>query len=203
MATLHQPRGFRQRLATKLLNLFGWKVIHEPSPGPKFVVVGYPHTSNWDFLPAIGWAWATGFKMNWIGKRELFNGLLGPIMRRLGGIPLNRDKSKNFVDQVVEIIKSRDEIALVIAAEGTRKRAEYWRSGFYYMALEAGVPIGLGSPDWGKKEVGIGAYLMPTGNIEADFEVIRGYYADKVGHDPEKMSPIRLKAGSEKQEGGS
>ncbi len=189
----HQPTTRRQRFGTTLLGWFGWKAILEPPPTRKVVVVGYPHTSNWDFFPVIGWAWATGLKASFIGKRQLFNGLMGPIMRRLGGIPVDRDKTRNFVRQVAEIIHDRNEIFLIIAAEGTRSRAEYWRSGFYYMALEAGVPIGLGFIDWGRKQLGIGAYLTPTGDINADFRVIQAFYADIRGRDPSKQGPVQLK----------
>ncbi|NJK46612.1 MAG: glycerol acyltransferase [Pleurocapsa sp. SU_196_0] len=183
----------RQRWATTVLGWLGWTPILEPPPGKKMVAVGYSHTSNADFLPVILWAWATGLKMNWVGKRQLFNGLMRPIMLRLGGIPLDRDKSRNFVDQVAELIRATDEITLVIAAEGTRSRAEFWRTGFYYMALEAKVPIGLGFIDWGKREIGIGGYLMPSGNLEADFEIIKAFYADVRGRDPGKQGPVALK----------
>lgn len=193
MYTAHYPRGLRQKLAFLFMKVFGWKAILEPLPGPKVVAVGYPHTSNWDFFPAIFWIWTTGLKANFIGKKQLFTGPLGPLMRRLGGIPVDRDKTKNFVDQVVEIIKERQEIVLIIAPEGTRSYAPNWRTGFYYMALEAGVPIGLGFIDWGKHEIGIGGYLMPSGDINADFEKIKAFYADKVGRNPKKQGPVALK----------
>ena len=189
----HQAINKRQAFVLTLMKLFGWKSILAPAPSKKFVALGYPHTSNWDFIPAIAWAWSTGLKMNFVGKAALFNGLMGPIMRRLGGIPLERDKSKNFVDQIVEIINARDEIALIVAAEGTRSKAEYWRSGFYYMALEAKVPIGLAYMDWKRREIGIKQYLIPTGDLEKDFEIIKAYYDGVTGRNPSKQSPIQLK----------
>lgn len=189
----HQAINTRQQIVLALMKLFGWKSILAPAPGKKFVALGYPHTSNWDFIPAVAWAWSTGLKMNFVGKAALFKGIMGPIMKALGGIPLERDKSKNFVDQIVEIIKSRGEIALIVAAEGTRKKAEYWRSGFYYMALEANVPIGLAYMDWKRREIGIKQYFMPSGDLEKDFEIIKAYYQDVVGRDPDKQSPIVLK----------
>jgi Acyltransferase len=189
----HHAINTRQQIVLGLMKMFGWKSILAPAPSKKFVALGYPHTSNWDFIPAVAWAWSTGLKMNFVGKAALFKGMMGPIMKALGGIPLERDKSKNFVDQIVEIIKSRDEIALIVAAEGTRKKAEYWRSGFYYMALEAKVPIGLAYMDWTKREIGIKQYLMPSGDLEKDFEIIKAYYQGVVGHDPDKQSPIVLK----------
>ncbi|MFZ5991719.1 MAG: lysophospholipid acyltransferase family protein [Deinococcota bacterium] len=193
MSAVYRPRGLRQRLAAGILNLLGWKVVLEPPPGPKVVMVGYPHTSNVDFFYAILWAWATGRKMSWIGKRQLFNGLMGPIMRRLGGIPVDRDKTKNFVKQVAEIFAQREELWLVIAAEGTRSRADYWRSGFYYMALEAKVPIALAYLDYSRKEAGVGGYFMPSGDIAKDFEIVQKFYADKVGHTPKNQGPVQLK----------
>jgi 1-acyl-sn-glycerol-3-phosphate acyltransferase len=190
---IHEPKGWRQRFGTTLLGLFGWKAVLELPPGKKFVAIGYPHTSNWDFIPLIGWAWATGMKASFVGKQSLFKGLMGPIMRRLGGIPLDRDKSKNFVQKVAEIITDRDEIFLVVAPEGTRSRADHWKSGFYYMALEAKVPIALGLIDWKRKLIGMGAYVMPTGDLDKDFEAIKAFYKDVVGRDLSKQGPVALK----------
>jgi hypothetical protein len=193
IALEYQPINTRQKIVMALMKLFGWKSILSPAPGKKFVALGYPHTSNWDFVPAVAWAWSTGLQMNFVGKAALFKGIMGPIMKSLGGIPLERDKSKNFVDQIVEIINARDEIALIVAAEGTRSKAEYWRSGFYYMALEANVPIGLAYMDWKRREIGISQYLMPSGDLEKDFEIIKTYYQGVTGREPSKQSPILLK----------
>ncbi|MER3444554.1 MAG: glycerol acyltransferase [Armatimonadota bacterium] len=194
MPQVHTPKTFGQRLATRALGMLGWKAVLEPPPGPKFVAVGYPHTSNWDFLYAILWKFATGQPMNWVGKKELFPPVLAPLMKALGGIPLDRrKKGSEFVSQVAELIRSREAIVLVVAAEGTRSRAEYWRSGFYYMALGAQVPIALGYLDYARREVGIGAYLWPSGDIRADFDKLRAFYADKVGKKPENAGPVRLR----------
>jgi 1-acyl-sn-glycerol-3-phosphate acyltransferase len=190
---IHQPTTKRQQFAIWLFGLFGWKVILEPPQRKKYVLVGYPHTSNWDFFPALFFIWGSGLKANWVGKASLFNGLMGPIMRGLGGIPVDRDRSKNFVSKVADLFATRDELFLIIAAEGTRSRAEYWKTGFYYIALEANVPIALAYMDWKVKEVGIGGYFTPTGDINADFEEIKKFYVDKTGLDPSKQSPIRLK----------
>jgi 1-acyl-sn-glycerol-3-phosphate acyltransferase len=116
-----------------------------------------------------------------------------PIMTWLGGIPVDRDKSRNFVQKVADLFATRDELFLIIAAEGTRSRAEYWKTGFYYIALEAKVPLALAYIDWKRKEVGIGGYFTPTGDLEADFAAIKGFFEPVVGRDPSKQSPIRLK----------
>lgn len=189
-----RPQTPRQRLGVWALRLLGWTAVMAPPPGKKFVLVGYPHTSNWDFLYALLWGMASGTRFRWVGKKELFPPVLGVVMKWLGGIPVDRSKAGgNFVGQVARIFDQHDSLWVVVAAEGTRGRAEYWKSGFYYMALEAKVPIALAFIDYRKKEVGIGGYFSPSGNIEADFAQIRDFYTDKVGKNPSKQSPIRLK----------
>jgi 1-acyl-sn-glycerol-3-phosphate acyltransferase len=189
-----QPKTPWQRFGVWALKMLGWTAVMAPPPGKKFVLVGYPHTSNWDFLYALLWGMASGTRFRWVGKRELFPPVLGVVMRWLGGIPVDRSKSGgDFVRQVARIFEQHDNLWVVVAAEGTRSRAPYWRSGFYYMALEAKVPIALAYIDYSRKEVGVGGYFTPSGNLEADFEQIRAFYADKVGRNPSKQSPIQLK----------
>jgi 1-acyl-sn-glycerol-3-phosphate acyltransferase len=194
MPHVHQPVGVKEQFFCWLMGVFGWKVILEPPTEKKYVLVGYPHTSNWDFLPALGWIWGSGVRGSWVGKAELFNGAMKPIMTWLGGIPVERDKSKNFVQKVADIFAQRQELFLIIAAEGTRSRAEYWKTGFYYIALEAKVPLALAYMDWKRKEIGIGAYYTPTGDLETDWKAIKDFFGDKTGRDPSKQSPIRLKS---------
>lgn len=189
-----QPQTPWQRFGVWGLRMLGWTAVMAPPPGKKFVLVGYPHTSNWDFLYALLWGMASGTRFRWVGKKQLFSPVIGVVMKWLGGIPVDRSKvGGNFVTQVARIFDQHDNLWVVVAAEGTRSRAEYWKSGFYYMALEAKVPIALAYMDYHKKEVGVGAYFYPTGQIEADFEQIRTFYDDKVGRHPSKQSPIRLK----------
>ncbi|MDW8424346.1 MAG: lysophospholipid acyltransferase family protein [Meiothermus sp.] len=188
------PQTPWQRFGVWALQRLGWTAVMAPPPGNKFVLVGYPHTSNWDFLYALLWGMASGTRFRWVGKKELFPPVLGAVMRWLGGIPVDRSKAGgDFVKQVARIFDRHDNLWVVVAAEGTRSRAPYWKTGFYYMALEAQVPIALAYIDYPRKEVGIGGYFTPTGQIEADFEQIRHFYADKTGRDPSKQSPIRLK----------
>jgi 1-acyl-sn-glycerol-3-phosphate acyltransferase len=113
-------------------------------------------------------------------------------MRQLGGIPLNRTTTSDFVPDVVAWFKREPDLTLCIAPEGTRSRKDHWRSGFYWIAHGAGVPIGLGFLDYEKRVGGIGETIMPTGDIEADMERIRGFYADVIGKHPENLSPIRV-----------
>lgn len=169
-----RPQTPWQRFGVWALQMLGWTAVMAPPPGKKFVLVGYPHTSNWDFLYALLWGMASGTRFRWVGKKQLFPPVLGVVMRWLGGIPVDRSKTGgDFVSQVARIFDQHDNLWVVVAAEGTRSRAEYWKSGFYYMALEAKVPIALAYLDYSRKEVGIGGYFTPSGNIEADFEQIK------------------------------
>lgn len=182
-----------QKLAGFLLRALGWR-YHMPSPpAKKYVLIGAPHTSNWDFAVGLLGLWALGIRARWLGKKELFRPPLGWLLRLLGGIPVDRSRRNNLVDSVAEIFQREEAIVILITPEGTRGRAPYWRTGFYYMARKAGVPIALGYVDFRKKEVGIGGYLWPSGDIKRDFEVIRAFYQDKVGLRPEKQGPIRIR----------
>jgi 1-acyl-sn-glycerol-3-phosphate acyltransferase len=193
MPKVHVPTTASQAFFSWIMGLFGWKAILEPPTSKKYVVVGYPHTSDWDFVPAIAWIWSTGLRGSFVGKAQLFKGIMKPIMTWFGGIPVDRDKGTNFVQKVASIFAAREELFLIIATEGTRAKVEYWKTGFYYIALEAKVPLALAFMDWKRKEIGIGAYFMPTGDIEADFIAIQGFFAGVTGRDPSKQSPIRLK----------
>jgi 1-acyl-sn-glycerol-3-phosphate acyltransferase len=188
---LNQRPTFGSRLASFVLRAAGWESVIAPPPGPKFVAAAAPHTSNLDFWPALLWRWATRIPVHWVGKKELFQFPLGLFMRAVGGLPVNRQKAGgNFVDAVVALIHSQKEIVLVVAPEGTRKRGQYWKTGFYHMALEAGVPIGIVVLDWQHKRVGIIGYLNPTGDIHADFAVIREMLKDVRGRVPAFETPI-------------
>ncbi|WP_456410737.1 lysophospholipid acyltransferase family protein [Oceanithermus sp.] len=190
MADAQRPT-WRQRLGRWLLRITGWKPVMNLPDAPKFVAIGYPHTSNWDFFPALFWGWASGLPFKWIGKKELFPPVIGRVMIWLGGIPVDRKNTRGFVGQVADYLKKADAAVVVIAPDGTRKRAPYWRTGFYYMALEAGVPIALGYINYKTREVGVGDWFMPTGDLEADFEKIRAFYEAKGwGLNPEGHSPI-------------
>ncbi|WP_460389398.1 lysophospholipid acyltransferase family protein [Thermus thalpophilus] len=181
-----------QRMAGWVLRRLGWRYHMPPPPEGSYVLIGAPHTSNWDFFIGILALWALGIRARWLGKKELFRPPLGWFLRFLGGIPVDRSKRSNLVDQVAEILK-REKLAILITPEGTRGKAPYWRTGFYYMALKAGVPIALGYADFRRKEVGIGGYLYPTGDLRRDFAEIRAFYQDKVGLRPEKQGPIRIR----------
>jgi 1-acyl-sn-glycerol-3-phosphate acyltransferase len=182
---------FGMRLARLLLRLFGWKAVLVPPPGLKVLVVACPHTSNWDFPVGMLWAWASGVPIKFVAKQSLFGGPLGGVLRAWGGVAVDRSKAGgNFVQAVVNLLNDSPEMVLALAPEGSRSRGEHWKSGFYHMALQAGIPIGLAFFDWKRREVGIGGYLVPSGSITADFEKIRVFYHGRHGRKPENETPI-------------
>ncbi len=175
-----------------LYRLAGWQVVGEAPDYPKFVVVGAPHTSNWEFFHMLAVSITTGVKMHWLGKHTLFKPPLGWFMRAAHGVPINRTLTKNAVEQVVDVFNKSDRMVLIIAPEGTRKKVDYWKTGFYYIALGAGIPILLAFADYKAKVAGYGPVIHPSGDIEADFEIIRAFFADKVGKYPEKQGTIAI-----------
>ena len=181
-----------KKISQLILSLLGWQLDARLPSEKKFVITGAFHTSNWDFVYGILGMWALGLKASWVGKHTLFRGPLGPIFKRMGGIPVDRTIHTGFIRRIAELYKSRDEMALTIAAEGTRSKTEYWKTGFYYIAVEANVPIALAYLDYGNKKLGVGATLHPNGDIQQDFENIREFYKDKSGLRPENQGPIAL-----------
>jgi len=185
-----------KRISKLILRLVGWRMVGEV-PGPQCILIGAPHTSNWDFILAILAFWALGIDGRWVGKHTIFRRPFGGFMRRLGGIPLNRSTTHDFVPEVVEWFEREPELTLCIAPEGTRSRKDYWRSGFYWIAHGAGVPIALGFLDYENRVGGIGDSFIPTGDIKADMKRVRRFYSGLHGKYPEKLSPVRVRAASE------
>ena len=181
-------------LSRLLLRLGGWRL--EPAHPPaleKYLVVFYPHTSNWDFVLGILAARALRLHLSFLAKHSLFAGPLGPLFRALGGHPVHRDSRSNMVSQVAALVASRERIVLALAPEGTRSRAEHWRSGFYYMAREAHLPVVPAYLDTRSRTLGLGPPVYLTGDVEADMAVLRAFYADKQGLRPALASPITLR----------
>ena len=183
------------RLARLLLALFGWRVDVVPPPVPRCIIVVYPHTSNWDFVVGYLAKLAARLPFEWIGKDSLFRGPFGPMFRRMGGIPVNRRAPAGFVSQLAREFAERPRMMrmwLAITPEGTRGYTDRWRSGFYRLALEAHVPVGLAFIDWGARAVGLTTYLELSGDEAADLARIRAAYAGKVGKRPALAGAIRL-----------
>lgn len=183
-----------QRFALRTLALFGWRVNVAPLPGPRGVVVVYPHTSNWDFVIGLLAKWAIGIRFRWLGKTSLFSGvcgaLLGPFFRACGGEPVERSASTGAIERLAARIKAADHYWLALAPEGTRKYRERWRSGFYHIALSAGVPVGIACIDYRLRQVRMVHYLTLSGELAADLAAIRDAYRDCRGLRHELASPI-------------
>jgi len=181
-----------KRLAEAILRVIRWRIVGDV-PRPKCVLIAAPHTSNWDFPLALLAFWSLEIDARWVGKHTLFRWPFDGLMRRLGGIPLDRARTRDFVSEVVARFEREEPLILAIAPEGTRSHTDAWRSGFYWIARGAGVPIALGFLDYARRTAGIGEWLVPTGDVEADMARIRAFYADKAAKHPEKAGAIRLR----------
>lgn len=179
--------------ARLMLKLMGWQLLELPEIPPKAVVIGYPHTSNWDFpLGLLGMA-ALALDVRWVGKDSLFAGWRGPLMRSLGGVPVNRRERSGFVERVANEFRHSARFHLAIAPEGTRSLAEGWKSGFYRIAQAAGVPVIVATLDYAKREVGLLACLTLSGDEAVDMARLASLYAGRSGKRPALASPIRLR----------
>lgn len=158
------------------LKLRGWKLQGDLPTEPKYVIIAVPHTTNWDFPLSLAIAFMYGLDMRWMGKSSLFKGWRGPIMRWLGGIPVNRSASTNMVAQTIEKFKENKELAIAIPPEGTRSRVDEWKTGFYYIALGAEIPIAMGFLDYQKKVGGFLPTFYPSGDIKKDIAEMRKCY---------------------------
>jgi 1-acyl-sn-glycerol-3-phosphate acyltransferase len=182
------------RVARFVLRLTGWRTHVIPPRTSRYVLIGAPHTSNWDFVIMLLLMSAECIPIRWMGKDSLFRWPLGVFWRSLGVIPVNRRERTNLVDQVAALFDEPDQLIIGLSPEGTRHRASHWRTGFYYIALKADVPIVMAYIDYENKVAGLGPSLKPTGDIHADFMMIRDFYSGIVGKYPQKQGEIELSA---------
>jgi 1-acyl-sn-glycerol-3-phosphate acyltransferase len=192
-ATSDPAPGRLPAVAAWMLRRIGWRVVLAQPVPARCVVVFYPHTSNWDFPIGLLGKWTVGIHFRWVGKDTLFRGPWRRVFERWGGIPVNRRMSTGFIDQLVELIRREADCRIVIAPEGTRSRTDHWRSGFYHLALAAGVPVALAFIDYPTRRVGVGGFVELTGDRTADLARIAALYAGATGRRPELQGPIRLK----------
>ena len=179
-------------LSKKILNLNGWQLDVTIPKEKKFVLIAAPHTSNWDFPLALLVFAILDLKIHWVAKIQMFRGPLHYLFTAMGGIPVDRSAAQGFISQIVDRFNHAEEMVLAIAPEGTRSKADYWKPGFYYIALEANVPICLGYIDYSKRTLGFAQTIIPSGDIEKDFEQIKLFYQDIKGKHPGKQSIIRI-----------
>lgn len=178
--------------ARSILKLLGWKLLDLPQRPPKAVVIAYPHTSNWDFPMTLLTLAALPFGAQWVGKDSMFRGPLGSVMRALGGVAVNRREHTGFVERVADEFRRRENFHLIIATEGTRRRQDSWKSGFYRIALAAKVPVIMAVVDYPKRELGLLASIELSGDEVADMAAIAVCYKGRKGYHHDNASPIRL-----------
>jgi len=164
----------------------GWKIVGiENAEVKKCILMVMPHTSNHDFYIGLFTRGISGLEMNWVGKKELFKFPFGYYFKSVGGEPLDRSGGLNKVDSIAAIFERKEIFRLAVAPEGKRKKVKENKTGFYFIALKAKVPIVPVAFDWGKKEVNLGKPFFPTGNYESDFEVLKKHYEGVLGKIPE------------------
>ena len=170
-------------LSVAFLKLSGWRIEGSlPPDGNKSVLIAAPHTSNWDLPYTLMVAFVLRLNLYWMGKEQIFKPPFRGLMRWLGGIPVQRETSNNLVAASIEAIKAaRGPLQLVVPPEGTRSNTRYWKTGFYYIAVGAQVPIVMAYMDYKKKISGLGPVFRPTGDIEADMAAIKAFYAPFTG----------------------
>jgi 1-acyl-sn-glycerol-3-phosphate acyltransferase len=159
-----------------------------------------PHTSNFDFF--IGFIYSRAFAIpfpNFLAKDSAFRGWIGKLGRKVGGIPVNRSERTNFVDQVAAEFQKRDRMILAITPEGTRSRTDYWKSGFYHMAMKANVPVIMAYIDYARKYIACGDVAEITGDMDADIAKIRAYFASVTPRHPERHGEIRFRPASDEK----
>ena len=181
-----------QRIARVVVRLIRWKIDGELPPHRKMVIVGAPHTSNWDFPLAMVLAPALGIRIRWLGKHTLFRKPFAWFFRMLGGIPVDRSKAAGVIEQSIAAFEATEDLNLVVAPEGTRGKRDHWKSGFYRIALGAGVPIVLVGLDGVNRTLRVGPDFVPTGDTRTDMDRIRSFYEGCRGVRPDKSGPVRL-----------
>jgi 1-acyl-sn-glycerol-3-phosphate acyltransferase len=167
-----------------LYHRYGWTAKGEVPEPRRFVLVAAPHTSNWDFVYFIGLTQTLGIQPHFMAKTSLFRWPMRDFMLDMGGVPVNRSKGGNYVQSMIDEFAKRDELMLTIAPEGTRGSVGQWKTGFYHIAIGAGVPIGI--MDYGNRTGGLGPAIWPTGDYEADMAKIAACYVGVTGKHPER-----------------
>ena len=192
--------GPRRAMGRRMLRALGWTAVGQKPVHDKYVLVAAPHTSNWDLPVGMAVLMALGVRVSWMGKRSLFEGPHGWLMRSMGGFPVHRGAKAGVVDQIVQEFERSERMVLAVAPEGTRSRADFWKTGFFHIARQAGVPIVPGFLDYRGKEGGLGPEVWPSLGRDWVIEQLDGFYADKTGLYPEQFGPVRLREVSPNRE---
>lgn len=179
--------AFSRALGWSLLRLLGWRIAGRLPELPRLIIIVAPHTSNWDFLVGVGVQLALGLDVRWLGKHTLFFGPWAPLLRWLGGIPVNRASPQGLLPELVRRLNSRDCFLLAPAPEGTRSRVERWKSGFHAIARQTGAPIAPVALDYGPREVRFGAPFATTADFAADLAELQKFYLGVMPRHPENF----------------
>lgn len=181
----------RQRLSRGIVRLMRYRMVGEvPQTG---ILVGAPHTSNWDFITMLLVMWHDGAHPRVLVKKQLFKGPLGWLLKAFGGVPLDRDNAGSIVRELVEEAGTGEPFRLILAAEGTRSKGDYWKSGFLRLSRDTGLPITLAFFDPPTKTMGFGPTFTASGDATKDMDIVREFYADKHGIKPRNATPPRLR----------
>lgn len=177
-------------IALFLLKILGWKTVGKKPDIKKYIIIVAPHTSNWDLFYGIITAFALKLETYFMAKKQLFRWPFGTVIKWLGGTPIDRSTTKNTVESLIEKFNEKDSLVIAIAPDGTRKKSGSWKTGFYYIASGAHIPIVLGFTDYAKKIGGIGGVIMPDGDIDRDMQTIRKFYLTVTGKYADNASTI-------------
>ncbi|AXA95683.1 MULTISPECIES: 1-acyl-sn-glycerol-3-phosphate acyltransferase [unclassified Microbacterium] len=183
----------RRTVARVFWSCSRWRLATTPAPERPTVLIGAPHTSNWDFVFMLAISWRLGMRIHWLGKDTLFRGWRRPVMNALGGIPVDRADAGRVVEDIVARIRAGEVFGLVVTPDGTRGGNAFWKNGFYRIARETGMPLTLGYVDRTTMTTGLGPTLALTGDVARDMDAIRAFYADKAGFRPERRTEPRLR----------
>jgi len=185
---------FLQSTSKKLLQLAGWSLRRSPPNSAQYVLLGAHHTSNWDFPLALLGMRAMGIPFHWVAKHTLFFWPLGFVLRKLGGIAVDRSAAHGFVDEAAALFSSNDRLVLAIAPDGTRSKVRFWKTGFYQIAVKAEVPIAFGYLDYKTKTIGIAQGIVSSGRIENDMPFIRDFYRNIKAKYQDRVSDMALRS---------
>jgi 1-acyl-sn-glycerol-3-phosphate acyltransferase len=174
-------------ISRTILGALGWRIEGKPPRASKYVLIAAPHTSNWDFPLTLMVCFSLQIKVYWMGKASLFPPVMGSIMRWLGGIPVDRSRQGNLVQSTVDAFNQSKELIVIVPPEGTRAKVTQWKSGFYYIAHGAGLPIALGYMDYAKKIAGVETLFHPSGDIAVDLPQIQAFYNGISGKNPKQF----------------
>lgn len=167
--------------------LFGWKIDGRMPSVSKFIIIVAPHTSNWDFMIGLCARSILKFDAKYLGKKELFRFPFGALFRWLGGVPVDRSRTTNMVEAVADLFYQHEKFIVAIAPEGTRKHVAQWKTGFYFIAVKAKVPIVMAAFDYPRKTVFVSQPFYPTGNLPADMKTMFDFFRDKKGRFPKEL----------------